>query len=514
MRRLPQSAAATFLVLGAPAIGVSLLSASGSVTSFLPLAAAGLVLSLAASCLGAAIWKRRERAGDMVFADLMLWGWLRRRRAERQVASAAGLLRQLESRDDRQPGIAAARRVRRLKRLAGALDARYPETQGHSRRVARHAAAIAKRMGLAAEQVARIRTAAAVHDVGKIAISAAIVEKPGPLSDSEYAEVKRHAEIGAEMVAGLGDGELARIVRHHHERLDGAGYPDGLSGDRIPLGARIIAVADTFDAITSTRPYRTALRHKVALALLAEEAGSQLDPGVVRAFRSYYSGHRRVAAWALALNGPRQLLASLVGEAKLAGTVTAATLATVAAGGAVIPPAHADRQPSPSDPAAPPAATAGSEPFAPGEGGAAPQRGSRSQLAGHYRGTTGGDQDGHAPTASAGPLPATEGTSTAAADPEGSSASPAPDGGGGRTPKGGAGGGERPGSTTASSNDAVDAGRSDNDDETKRLLPTVSSTVHGVVDGVNETVQEPTSVVDRTTDTVKSVLPNLAGDRD
>jgi putative nucleotidyltransferase with HDIG domain len=513
MRRLPQSAAATFLVLGPPTIGVSLLSASGSVTSFLPLAAAGLVLSLAASGLGAAIWKRTQRAGDVVFADLMLWGWLRRWRAERQVASAAGLLRQLESRDDRQPGIAAPRRVRRLKRLAGALDARYPETQGHSHRVARHAAAIAKRMGLPAVQVARIRTAAAVHDVGKIAISAAIVEKPGPLSDSEYAEVKRHAEIGAEMVAGLGDGELARIVRHHHERLDGAGYPDGLSGDRIPLGARIIAVADTFDAITSTRPYRSALRHKVALALLAEEAGSQLDPDVVRAFRSYYSGHRRVAAWALALNGPRQLLASLVGEAKLAGTVTAATLATVAAGGAVIPPAHADRQPSPSDSAAPPVATAGSEPFAPGEGGAAPQQESRSRLAGHFRGTTGGDQDGYAPTASAEPLPATEGTSTAAADPEGSSASPAPDGGG-RTPMGGSGGGERPGATTASSNDAVDAGGSDNDDETKRLLPTVSSTVHEVVGGVNETVREPTSVVDRTTETVKSVLPNLAGDGD
>jgi hypothetical protein len=305
---------------------------------------------------------------------------------------------------------------------------------------------------------------------------------------------------------------VARIVRHHHERLDGAGYPDGLSGDRIPLGARIIAVADTFDAITSTRPYRSALRHKVALALLAEEAGSQLDPDAVRAFRSYYSGHRPVAAWALALNGPRQLLASLVGEAKLAGTVTAATLATVAAGGAVIPPAHADRQPPPSDSAASPSATVGPEVFARAAGGT--ERRGRSRFASRDRGHGGTvGRDDPAPAASTGALPATEGTSTAAADPQGSSASPDPDRGGGGASMGGSGGGERPGATTASSNDAVDAGGSDSGDETKRLLPTVSSTVHEVVGGVNETVQEPTSVVDRTTDTVKSVLPSL-GDRD
>jgi HD-GYP domain-containing protein (c-di-GMP phosphodiesterase class II) len=116
-------------------------------------------------------------------------------------------------------------------------------------------------------------------------VAATIINKPGPLSEGEYAMVQVHAEAGAEMLADL-DPELAPIVRHHHERFDGGGYPDGLAGEEIPLGARVVAVADTFDALTSSRPYRSARRRRQAMALLVAEAGTQLDPRVVQAFRT------------------------------------------------------------------------------------------------------------------------------------------------------------------------------------------------------------------------------------
>ncbi len=178
---------------------------------------------------------------------------------------------------------------RALERLAQGLEARVPGSGGHSRRVARYAAGTARELGLPRLRVTRIRLAGALHDIGKLEMPTGIVNKPGRLSEDEFAMVKRHAAIGARMVARLGDEELAEIVRHHHERVDGRGYPDGLSGEQIPLGARIVAVADTFDAITSTRPYRPARRHREAVDLLAAEAGRQLDPEVVDAFCQHYS---------------------------------------------------------------------------------------------------------------------------------------------------------------------------------------------------------------------------------
>lgn len=190
--------------------------------------------------------------------------------------------------------------ARSLSRFAAGLEARVPGSGGHSRRVSRYAAGIARQMGLPREQVARLRRAGAIHDIGKFEMPAALVNKPGPLSADEFDLVKRHAAAGERMVAGLGDEQLTAIVRHHHERLDGTGYPDGLAGEQIPLGARIVAVADTFDALTSTRPYRPASRDRDALALLDAEAGTQLDPEAVQAFRDFYSGPRGVLARLLA----------------------------------------------------------------------------------------------------------------------------------------------------------------------------------------------------------------------
>jgi hypothetical protein len=123
--------------------------------------------------------------------------------------------------------------------------------------------------------------------------------------------VKAHVEVGAEIVACLGDPELTAIVRHHHERFDGTGYPSGVAYEQIPLGARIIAVADTFDALTSVRPYRPAASHKQALEALAKASGSQLDPAAVRAFLRCYSGNKAIVFWALLTVSPQHLLAWL-----------------------------------------------------------------------------------------------------------------------------------------------------------------------------------------------------------
>ncbi len=117
-----------------------------------------------------------------------------------------------------------------------------------------------------------------MHDVGKVETPTAVLHKAGRLSDEEFDIVKRHPVDGADMVATLDDDELTAIVRHHHERLDGTGYPDGLAGDEIPLGARILAVADTFDAITSTRPYRQANPHKKALDILENRGRHPAGP--------------------------------------------------------------------------------------------------------------------------------------------------------------------------------------------------------------------------------------------
>jgi two-component system, cell cycle response regulator len=197
-------------------------------------------------------------------------------------------------------GLAPSSPQRNLEDLASGLERRVPGAAGHARRVARLSGATAKRMGLRRREVARVRRAALLHDIGKLETPAAVINKPGPLDAEEFTLIKRHTIAGERMVDRLGDPELAAIVRHHHERFDGKGYPDGLAGEEIPLGARIVAVADTFDALTSVRPYRPASRSADALDLLSVLAGEQLDPDVVEAFADCHSGPRAVLLRALA----------------------------------------------------------------------------------------------------------------------------------------------------------------------------------------------------------------------
>src|SRR5947209_4029203 len=197
-------------------------------------------------------------------------------------------------------------------------------------------------MGLSKEQVAKVRTAAAIHDIGKLKTPREVLNKPGRLTDDEFAVIKRHPVVGARMAADLGDDDITPMVLHHHERLDGTGYPSGLAGEQIPLGARIIAVADTFDAITSSRAYRGASSHKKALAILAAEAGTQLDPVAVRAFSSHYSGRRGVALGSLLTSAPERLWSALSSAPAAKGVAALAVAGTLAgaAGGLAKPTPH------------------------------------------------------------------------------------------------------------------------------------------------------------------------------
>lgn len=176
-----------------------------------------------------------------------------------------------------------------IRMLAAAVEARDPYTGGHLERVTRHTLAIARALGWPAERLAEAEMGAILHDIGKIGIPDAILRKPGPLSSDEWIQMRTHPDIGARILRGISFLEpIVPYVRHHHERFDGSGYPDGLVGEAIPIGGRVIAVADSFDAMTSTRPYRAAMPVEVALAELRKAVGTQLDPTVVDAFVEAY----------------------------------------------------------------------------------------------------------------------------------------------------------------------------------------------------------------------------------
>lgn len=169
--------------------------------------------------------------------------------------------------------------------LAAAVDAKDPYTYGHSSSVTDHTMAIGKYLGLADEALERLRIAALLHDIGKIGIDGAILNKPGRLTPEEYQTIQSHPDIAANILGSLEFlHDIVPLVQHHHEHYDGGGYPAGLAGDAIPLGARIIAVADAFDAMTSDRPYRPALTLEEAVSELRRFSGTQFDPEVVDAF--------------------------------------------------------------------------------------------------------------------------------------------------------------------------------------------------------------------------------------
>jgi len=172
-----------------------------------------------------------------------------------------------------------------LAALTRTLEHRDPGLRDHAVRVTTLAERVAVRLGWDARRLAGLKLGGALHDVGKLHVTPRILRKAGPLSPVELAEVRRHPTHGARLLAGFGRGSIALpYVLHHHERWDGRGYPYGLRGAGIPLEARVLAVADAFDAMTSSRPYRPALERTVALEEVERCAGSQFDPRVAAAF--------------------------------------------------------------------------------------------------------------------------------------------------------------------------------------------------------------------------------------
>ena len=173
-----------------------------------------------------------------------------------------------------------------LAALVHALDAREHETSDHSQRVVRYTVAIAQRMGVADDRIEDIARGALLHDIGKIGVPDSILLKPGPLTKAEWAEMRRHPEVGYGILEAIPFlRPAAEIVLAHQERWDGAGYPNRLRGEAIPLGARIFAIADTLDAMTSDRPYRRAATFAQARQEISRCGGTQFDPRCVQAFR-------------------------------------------------------------------------------------------------------------------------------------------------------------------------------------------------------------------------------------
>ncbi len=175
--------------------------------------------------------------------------------------------------------------INTLKTLILTIEARDRYTKNHSERVTAVALEIAKELGCSEQERDAIRFGGYLHDIGKIGVRDTVLLKPGKLTKEEFEEIKQHPVIGDNIIQPLGSFPLERLlIRHHHERFDGTGYPDGLKGEEIPLIARILAVADTYDSMTSTRPYRKGLSHEIAIDEIKRCSGTQFDPEVAKAF--------------------------------------------------------------------------------------------------------------------------------------------------------------------------------------------------------------------------------------
>jgi ribonuclease P protein subunit RPR2 len=218
-----------------------------------------------------------------------------RARLERAEREAAAHQRQLERyaadlRESYRRERARAQQLRRsykatVRALSNAVEARDAYTGKHAERVAAYGLAIARAAGIDVAEDPQLEFGFLLHDIGKVGVPDEILFKPAALSKDEFAQIASHAELGAEILRHVDFlQEATLIVRHHHERWDGTGYPDGLKGEQIPLSARIFAVADTLDALTTDRPYREAVGWAEARGVIHQGAGTQFDPGVVQAY--------------------------------------------------------------------------------------------------------------------------------------------------------------------------------------------------------------------------------------
>jgi putative nucleotidyltransferase with HDIG domain len=190
-----------------------------------------------------------------------------------------------------------------LSMLSGAIEARDSYTRGHSARVTQLAETVARRLGWSEERLASLRVGGPLHDIGKLGVSDDVLSKEGRLDEDEFAQIREHPKIGAKILLRVAAfREALPYVLYHHERWDGKGYPSGRAGDEIPVEARVLAIADAFDAMTSDRPYRRALTRAQALAEVERCAGTQFDPEIARIFLEVFGREEErnfpaAAAW-------------------------------------------------------------------------------------------------------------------------------------------------------------------------------------------------------------------------
>ena len=181
-----------------------------------------------------------------------------------------------------------------IEALALAIDAKDEIGQRQIQRMQVYAGGLARALGMSETEIQGVKTASLLHDIGKLAVPEHILSKPGPLTQEEFQKIRIHPQVGAEIIGGVPfPYPVAPLILCHHERWDGNGYPAGLSGEEIPLGARILSVADHFDALITERPHQRAVSAEAALDLLRQESGKALDPNVVETFVTAVSQARR-----------------------------------------------------------------------------------------------------------------------------------------------------------------------------------------------------------------------------
>ncbi|MDP9068363.1 MAG: HD domain-containing protein [Actinomycetota bacterium] len=286
---------------------------------------------------GTRLWERHHLSSIFSFGDLMLWNWVARHRAEARLVRNTQLLG--FDRAGRYQGDAIAQepseRLELLAEIADALDAKSSYTVDHTDRVERLARDMGEALGLSDEHLKKLSTAAFLHDIGNIRIPEHILRKQEELTEDDKKTVESHALLGAMMAYEVVSRDVADGILHHHERWDGNGYPNGKTGAEIPIYARIIAVAEAYDAMTSTRPHRQSGSPTGAVETLELEAGAAFDPLVVEALKVVIP--KPLAVFdkmpTLAALRPRlrewMLLVRRVGKVALSSAVTTATIALI-----------------------------------------------------------------------------------------------------------------------------------------------------------------------------------------
>jgi putative nucleotidyltransferase with HDIG domain len=245
---------------------------------------------LASACMGALAMLLFHNSSAAIILFVLPIAFFVYRSFGTSIARAAEKQKHIEELQKKQEELAELY-LSTIKSLALAVDAKDRYTHQHIIRVQRYAVAIAEEMGLEGDELQGVRTGALLHDIGKLGIPEQVLLKPGALTDEEFEMIREHPEIGASILGPVKfPWPVLPSVKYHHERMDGSGYPDGLRGDEIHLTARIMAVADVYDAVTSTRSYREARTHEEALRIIEDGSGRLFDPAVVDAFKRVVEG--------------------------------------------------------------------------------------------------------------------------------------------------------------------------------------------------------------------------------